>query len=177
MKGFCAEFAAQQPGVTIDFKSGGVPTDLPRAVSVCLFRVLQEALRNAVKHSGVTHVEARLHGTSTDVVLTIRDRGRGFDPEAAMRGRGLGLISMRERVGLVNGIVVITSKPAWGTEISVQVPVEAGAGTGRKRPAAANRLRQATAVRKPDTTSRPLVQASARRRAAARSLHMLRLST
>ena len=73
MKGFCVEFAAQQQDVTIDFTSAGVPADLPRTVSVCLFRVLQEALRNAVKHSGVRYVEAGLHGTSTSVVLTIRD--------------------------------------------------------------------------------------------------------
>jgi signal transduction histidine kinase len=125
IRGFCVEFARQQENATIDFTSSGVPTHLPRDVSLCLFRILQEALRNAVKHSGVRHVEAQLHGTSTSVLLTIRDRGRGFEPEVAMHAHGLGLISMRERVGLVKGTILVTSKPGWGTEISIRVPIEA----------------------------------------------------
>jgi PAS domain S-box-containing protein len=130
IKGFCAEFAGQQPNVTIAFDSAGVPAKLPHHLSLCLFRVLQEALRNAVRHSGVPHVEVRLEGTSSAILLTIRDRGRAFDPEVAMQGRGLGLISMRERVHLVKGTIHVTSRPQWGTEISVRVPVDAPAAAG-----------------------------------------------
>jgi PAS domain S-box-containing protein len=128
IRGFCVEFARQHEHATIDFTSSGVPTHLPRDVSLCLFRVLQEALRNAVKHSGVRHVEAQLHGTSNVVLLTIRDHGRGFEPEVAMHGHGLGLISMRERVSLVKGTIVVTSKPGCGTEISMRIPITGGHG-------------------------------------------------
>ena len=97
---------------------------------------MQEALRNAVKHSGVRHVEAQLHGTSRMVLLTIRDHGRGFEPEVATRGHGLGLISMRERASFVNGTIVVTSKPGWGTEISMSVPIEASHGRRGRTPGA-----------------------------------------
>ncbi len=58
------------------------------------------------------------------VLLTVRDRGRGFEPEVAMQGHGLGLISMRERVSLVKGSMQVTSEPGWGTEISMRVPID-----------------------------------------------------
>lgn len=128
IRGFCVEFASQQEHASIEFTSSGVPTHLPGDVSLCLFRVVQEALRNAVKHSGVRHVEAQLHGTPRMILLTIRDRGRGFEPEVATRGHGMGLISMRERASFVNGTIVVTSKPGWGTEISMRIPLEASHG-------------------------------------------------
>ena len=59
------------------------------------------------------------------VRLTIRDHGRGFQPEVAMHGHGLGLISMRERASLVKGTILVTSKPGWGTEISMRIPISA----------------------------------------------------
>lgn len=102
-----------------------MPADLPQGVSLCLFRALQEALRNAVKHSGVRHVEVQLHGTSTSILLTVRDRGRGFNPEVAMRGNSLGLVSMRERVNRVKGAIQVTSKAGWGTEIKICIPIDA----------------------------------------------------
>lgn len=138
IRGFCVEFAQQHEHATIDFTSSGVPTHLPRDTSLCLFRVLQEALRNAVKHSGVRHVEAQLQATPATVVLTIRDRGRGFEPELALHGSGLGLISMRERVSLVKGTLLVTSKPGWGTEITMRVPLEIN-HERRGRPAAATK--------------------------------------
>jgi signal transduction histidine kinase len=124
IKGFCAESAAPLQNVTIAFESSGVPSKLPHDLSICLFRVLQEALRNAVKYSGVRHVEVCLEGTAAAILLKIRDRGRGFGPEAAMHGPGLGLLSMRERVSLVKGTIHVTSKPGLGTEISVRVPFD-----------------------------------------------------
>jgi signal transduction histidine kinase len=124
IKGFCVEFARQQDA-TIEFTSSGVPTQLPRDASLCLFRVVQEALRNAVKHSGVRHVEAQLQGTATMVALTVRDRGCGFDPDVAKRGHGLGLVSMRERASLVKGSFVVASTPGGGTEIHLRIPMDA----------------------------------------------------
>jgi len=122
IKSWCKEFAERQ-GMEIDFKSD-VHSVLPFEVGVCLFRVLQEALHNAVKHSGVKYMEVQLVEQSNKVHLTISDSGRGFDVEAAMKGKGLGLTSMCERVRLVNGTIAIDSKLMRGTTIQVRVPFE-----------------------------------------------------
>jgi signal transduction histidine kinase len=91
-----------------------------------LFRVLQEALHNAVKHSGTKRVEVQLAEHANEVHLIVRDSGRGFDIEAARQGAGLGLTSMQERVRLVSGTILIESKPMGGTTIYVRVPFKAG---------------------------------------------------
>jgi len=122
IKSWCKEFAERQ-GMEIDFKSN-VHNVLPFEVGVCLFRILQEALHNAVKHSGVKYMEVQLVEQSNKVHLTISDSGRGFDVEAAMKGKGLGLTSMCERVRLVNGTIAIDSKLMRGTTIQVRVPFE-----------------------------------------------------
>ncbi len=122
MAGFCSEMTAQT-GREIDFEHTDVPRSLPQDISLCLFRVLQEGLRNAVKHSGAQHFKVELREMPGAILLLIRDSGAGFDPEAAMKNGGLGLISMRERVGLVKGTISITSKPLAGTEIRVHIPV------------------------------------------------------
>ena len=120
-KNFCKEFGESHK-VEIDFQSHDVPADLPANVSLSLFRVLQEALCNAVKHSGVKRMEVQLHEESDEIHLTIRDLGKGFDVAAAQKGRGLGLTSMQERVRAVNGKIAIESKPMGGTTIHVRVP-------------------------------------------------------
>jgi PAS domain S-box-containing protein len=122
MRGFCRELAEQRD-VQIDFTHNAIPDALPQAVSLCLFRVLQEGLSNAVKHSGARQFEARLQRVSDELRLTIRDPGVGFDPGMAMYNEGIGLISMRERVNLVKGTMSLISKPQGGTEITVCVPV------------------------------------------------------
>ena len=122
-EGLCIEFAAQQH-VEIDFVHHDVPAPVPQAVSLCLFRVLQETLTNAVKHSGSTSIEVQLWGDSGNVHLAVSDMGSGFDVKTAQRAKGLGLISMRERVHSVNGTLAVRSKPDCGTEIRVTVPVE-----------------------------------------------------
>ena len=99
---------------------------LPSEVGVCLFRILQEALHNAAKHSGVKRIEVQLQEELGEIHLIIRDLGKGFDIEAARQGRGLGLTSMQERVRLVNGTITIESKPMGGTTIRVRVPLELG---------------------------------------------------
>jgi signal transduction histidine kinase len=92
-------------------------------VSLCLFRVLQEALHNSAKHSGVKSFEVRLWGTADEIHLTVKDSGKGFDREAAKTNQGLGLISMEERLKLVNGTLSIDSQPGRGTTIEARVPV------------------------------------------------------
>jgi len=123
MRSICAEFAERQR-VEIDFSSHDVPAPLPQEISLCLIRVLQEALQNAAKHSGVRHAEVELRGTPDEIHLRVRDLGKGFDLNAAMHGRGLGLTSMQERVRLLNGAVLIQSKPMGGTTVQVRVPVK-----------------------------------------------------
>jgi len=120
IKSWCKEFGARQR-MEIDFKNEVFST-LPFEVGISLFRVIQEALHNAKKHSGVGRVEVELAEHSNEVHLSIRDSGRGFDTEAASQGQGLGLTSMKERVRLVNGTFAIESKPMGGTAIHVCVP-------------------------------------------------------
>jgi signal transduction histidine kinase len=92
-------------------------------VSLSLFRVLQEALQNAVKHSGSRHFEVTLTGTSDEIELTVRDMGVGFDPQTAMKSRGLGLISMQERIRMLKGEFSIASHLNRGTTIHAIVPI------------------------------------------------------
>ena len=122
--GFCKELSEQQK-VEIEFSHAGIPRSLTKEVSLCLFRVLQEALQNAVKHSGERHFKVELHGTSGEIQLTVSDPGIGFDQQEAIDRRGLGLISMRERLQLVGGQFSIESKPGWGTTIRARVPLMA----------------------------------------------------
>jgi len=128
IRGFCREFGEQQK-VEIDFQSHDLPKPLSADISLSFFRVLQEALHNAAKHSGVRHIEVRLWGTSDEINLTVKDSGAGFDREAAKESRGLGLISMEERVKLLKGTLSIESQPKRGTTIHARVPLSLGGET------------------------------------------------
>jgi PAS domain S-box-containing protein len=121
MKGFCAELSTQQK-VEVDFSYADVPPGVPAETSLCLFRVVQEALHNAVRHSGVRQFEVQIRGTADALQLTVRDKGLGFDPENAIDGRGLGLTSMKERLKLVGGELLIESRSTQGTTIVARVP-------------------------------------------------------
>jgi len=120
-KNFCQEFSERQR-VEIDFQSRDLPTALPTELSLSLFRVLQEALRNAMKHSGVKRFEVRLWGSTGEIHLVVIDLGVGFDTGAAMQSIGLGLTSMQERLRLVGGDLSINSQPKCGTTIHARVP-------------------------------------------------------
>ena len=122
MSAFCREFSDQQ-NVEVVFAHDEIPRTLPQDISLCLFRVLQEALKNALKHSGVRHFEVELRLGPDAIHLTVRDLGSGFDREEAFRGHGLGLISMAERVKLVAGRLSIDSQPQQGTTIRASVPL------------------------------------------------------
>ena len=121
LRQFCQEFEERQK-VKIDFKTTDLPIPMARDISLCLFRVLQEALHNAATHSGVQQVEVQLWGTSDEVHLTVSDSGAGFELEAARKDRGLGLISMQERVKFQKGTFSIESQPKRGTTIYVRLP-------------------------------------------------------
>jgi len=120
MKSWCKEFAERQK-MEIDFRSE-VSTPLPFEIGLCLFRVLQEALHNSVKHSRVKGVEVRMKEQSNEVHLIVSDSGMGFDVEAAREGAGLGLTSMQERVRLMNGTITIESEMMRGTTIHARIP-------------------------------------------------------
>ena len=121
MKSWCREFSERQK-MQVDFRSD-VSGSLPFEIGLSLFRVLQEAVHNAVKHSGANQVEVQVAEHSNEVHLLIRDSGNGFDIEAAKRGSGLGLTSMQERLKLVAGQLRIESNPQEGTTIHARVPL------------------------------------------------------
>src|SRR5208337_2361215 len=124
LRSFCREFSQQQTA-NIEFKDEDVPNPLPRDVSLCLFRVAQEALSNAVKYSGVRRISVELRGTADRIQLEVSDAGAGFDVEQAKQRAGLGLVSMQERMHLVGGDFSIESKRNWGTRIVATVPLRA----------------------------------------------------
>ena len=125
MKGWCKEFGDRQ-GMLIACRHD-VRSTLPTEIGLCLFRVLQEALHNAAKHSGVKRIEVQLWEEPGEIHLIVSDSGRGFDVEAVKQGKGLGLTSMRERVRLVDGAFMIDSRPMSGTTIHVRVPLDSDA--------------------------------------------------
>jgi PAS domain S-box-containing protein len=125
MRGFCREFGEQQK-VEIDCKIRDLPVPLSPDISLCLFRVLQEALHNSTKHSGVRYFEVELWGTRDEIHLTVSDSGAGFDIDAAKASRGLGLISMAERLKLLTGTLSIESQLQRGTTIHARVPFSSG---------------------------------------------------
>ena len=122
VRGFCRNFAKNQR-VNISCEISDLPAEVEPAVSLCLFRVLQEALHNSLKHSGAGQFEVRLWATKDKIHLTIRDSGTGFDQNSPGQSGGLGLISMEERVKLLKGKFSIESKPDRGTTVHVQVPL------------------------------------------------------
>jgi PAS domain S-box-containing protein len=131
MRSWCREFGKRQK-MEIDFKGHDLPS-LPQEITVCVFRVLQEALHNAAKHSGAKRIEVQLAEQSGKIHLVVSDAGKGFDIAAATRDRGLGITSMQERVRLAGGTISIDSKPRAGTVVHVCVPFRAerkGQGAG-----------------------------------------------
>jgi PAS domain S-box-containing protein len=121
-RSFCRELSEQQK-VRIEFQHSEIPAEIPKEISLCLFRVLQEAMQNAVKHSTDQNFTVEVHCTKEGINLTVSDSGIGFDWQDTMNRRGLGLISMRERLRLVNGELSIQSEPGRGTTVLAHVPL------------------------------------------------------
>jgi len=119
---FCRELSERYK-VQISFSHFEIPRNLPKEIALCLFRVLQEALQNAVKHSGVQDFKVELRGKTGEIHLSVIDAGSGFDSRDSLNRLGVGLISMRQRLQLVNGELSIVSEPGRGTAIYARVPV------------------------------------------------------
>ena len=109
---------------SIAFAHHDVPSTLPPEITLTVFRIVQEALQNALKYSGARHLAVDLRGTPGELTLTIQDDGRGFDVDEAW-GKGLGLISMGERLEAVGGTLRIGSTPGKGTRLEATVPLPA----------------------------------------------------
>lgn len=107
----------------VDFHRDGNLDNLPMGVSLCIYRIVQEALRNCTKHSGAEMVYIRLERTAQELRLTVSDNGRGLDVNSRSVKQGLGLTSMHERVRAADGRIVIRSKPGLGTSIEVSLPL------------------------------------------------------
>jgi NarL family two-component system sensor histidine kinase LiaS len=119
LRSHCAE-VTKYAGIPVSFTTEediSPPTDL----SISLYRIVQEALRNVVKHSGATQAHVTLGHNRDGILLSIIDDGCGFKYED-VRDNGLGLVSMQERVQAVKGQLVITSNPGEGTRIDVRIP-------------------------------------------------------
>lgn len=116
----CRDFA-EQYGIDIDYQVKSLPPTLDRPKSLCLYRVLQEALQNVGKHSHSSQVVVELQTIGDEVALEVKDNGEGFDIEKTGFESGLGLLSMRERLNLVGGRFAIVSRPGAGTKLTANV--------------------------------------------------------
>jgi signal transduction histidine kinase len=121
LRSFCRELSAAHP-IKIDFEAENLPRSLPDDVSLCLYRVTQEALQNVIKHSGANAARVSIKPENNEIYLSISDNGSGFDTNAARSKESLGLISIDERVRAVKGKVRIISAPGAGTKIEARVP-------------------------------------------------------
>ena len=117
----CGELSKQH-GIKIKFIHCDIPRQIREDVALCIFRIVQEALRNVVKHSGAAEAGVELSGNCDGIDLCISDCGTGFNAESASRKGGLGLISMSERLRLVAGQFSIESDSSQGTRIRARIP-------------------------------------------------------
>jgi signal transduction histidine kinase len=111
----------ERSGISIDFEAGLLTERLPSEAETALYRIVQEALTNILKHAEARHISVSLARKPGSVTAVIEDDGRGFDP--ARRVEGLGLLGMRERIALIGGRVAVESRPGAGTTIAVEVPL------------------------------------------------------
>jgi signal transduction histidine kinase len=125
LEGLVGEFSHHGPAVT--FTHEHVPSSLPPDLALCVFRIVQEALQNALKHSQARAISVHVSGNSHRLAVTVVDDGVGFVVEAVGQ-RGLGLISMGERVEAMGGTFSVMSSPQRGTSIDVSMPVVTSAG-------------------------------------------------
>ena len=116
-----------RPDVNIEFTHDAMPWELPRETTVSLYRVVQEALHNALKHSKARTIRIDLRSSGDDLRLTVADDGVGFDAEGGVSS-GLGLTSMKERVEALGGTLAVRSRAGAGTTLDVRVPIQAFSG-------------------------------------------------
>jgi PAS domain S-box-containing protein len=132
LMGLCEEIG-EKYGIQVEFADCGIPSEVPKDVSLCLFRVTQEALNNVVKHSRAKRAQVELCKTQNEIHLQIVDAGAGFDVEVKGTDAGIGLVGMRERLRLVGGKLSVQSAPGRGTEILAEVPLSVPANETHER--------------------------------------------
>jgi signal transduction histidine kinase len=132
LSGVCQE-TTKNYGIEVRFTESEFIPDLTKDVSLCLFRVAQEALTNVVKHSQATSAHVELRGDAKAVGLQISDTGHGFDTN--LKNEGIGLLGMRERLRLVGGRLSVTSEPMRGTVLFAEIPLSASGKQTSKRAA------------------------------------------
>ncbi len=124
LRSFCDDLARSR-GIKIDFQFECIPTLITRDITLCIFRIAQEALQNAAKHSGAHEVEVNLKGTDVALRLMVSDKGNGFLVSTEKMTKGLGITSIRERVRLVGGEFTLVSEPGNGTVVQATIPITA----------------------------------------------------
>jgi PAS domain S-box-containing protein len=125
LEAYCTEVSRQR-AIAIRYAAQAVPSGIPRETAVVLYRIAQEAVGNSVKHSNASLVEVALTGVQDakgTIKLIVADNGKGFLTEDVRDSPGLGLLSISERVQLVNGRLAIHSRPNEGTRLEVEVPL------------------------------------------------------
>lgn len=122
VKSECSIFT-QREGIAVDYRTENVPPGIPADVAICIYRIVQEGLRNIAKHADTTQLQVALTGKDDSIHLMIKDQGSGFDPKEMEKKPGLGLVSMQERVRLIQGNISIESRPGKGTVIKVRAPL------------------------------------------------------
>ena len=115
-----AREVSRRNNISVQVNAESVPEDLPEEYRTCIYRIVQEALRNVVRHANAKNVRIRLEQRGDELALTIQDDGRGFLPE---REKGLGLLGMEERVTHLQGSFRVESTPGAGTSIRVELPI------------------------------------------------------
>jgi len=123
VRSLCAELT-KSGKLRVDFSQTGFPAALDRDVTLCVYRIAQEGLRNCVKHSGAESARVVLTRTRNAVRLVVSDNGCGFDTKTALLEKGLGFISMKERLHILAGQMNVYSKPLHGTRLEVSVPLK-----------------------------------------------------
>jgi len=133
LRGFCREFSQRHKLPVLFVNHNDIQKEIPKDVTLCLYRIVEEALQNVVKHSGAEDATVELSGHGNQIDLCVSDSGTGFIPEPTNGEAGLGLISMRERLRLVGGHLSIESKPSHGTRIRVRIPLSTAGQKANKQ--------------------------------------------
>lgn len=117
------DFLAKRSGIKIEFESKGFKSRLESQKEIALYRVVQEALTNILRHSEATRVKVRITRKGSKVLLRVRDNGKGFEISGLNKSRGLGVLGMKERTVLVGGTFKIISEPGKGTLLEAEIPL------------------------------------------------------
>jgi signal transduction histidine kinase len=127
VRGFCKEFALIHE-MAVEFSDRSVPPVVQEDAALCLYRIVQEALHNVVKHSGGTMATVELAMEGSELRLAVVDDGVGFDPDIRRVDGSLGLVSMGERARFFRGVLFVESHLGKGTRLEVRLPIAAPNG-------------------------------------------------